>query len=296
MLKDRKIKKCIALEKYQTNDIRIWKERINVNSESILLVLGSRIHLTFECSEEYKKKVRDIFENFQQNDDFHYENDTYIYMNQEKIEVQLNNTRKTFSGYLKTDIYPIMYSIVYELARSNGGVGVHSVAVEKKNKVILIFGDYGVGKSTLALSFEKMGWNIISTDQTIIKKKSNQLQIISGSKYMKYKDKCLYYKGVSQRENRINMIVGIKGLANNGEVNVFHNTRSISRVLWDHCVWPWNTLICGYSMINDFKKNENMEAIKKVLSDVNTPLYYVRGDSDGVRDMLIELNDRIIKS
>ena len=235
----------------------------------------------------------DIFNSFQGATECFQEKKIYISMDKEKIEVKFMDSYTTFYNYLGTDIYPIMYSIIYELAREAGGLGIHSVAVEKNDRVILIIGDYGVGKSTLALSFEEKGWNIISTDQTIIKICDNQLQFMAGSKYMKYNDTFLYYNGKKNSSNKIYMMVGIKGLAKNGNVNICQNTRSLLRVLWEHCVWPWNTLICGYNIINDFKKNENMESIKKIICNVNTPLYYVRGDSDGVRDTLIELVDKL---
>ncbi len=267
-------------------------ERVN-NVKRIITVFGTRVHLALECAEENKQKVIDIFMNFNEDIEDFQDKNIYIFMDKEKIEIKSADNYKSFYDYLGTDIYPIMYSIVYELARAEGGLGVHSVAVEKNGRVILIFGDYGVGKSTLALSFEEKGWEIISTDQTIIKKCDNKLQVMAGSKYMKYNDKCLIYNGKNNCAREIYMMVGIKGLAQNGAIDVSRNTRNLLRVLWEYCVWPWNTLICGFNSINDLKKDENMESVKKILCNINIPLYYVRGDSDGVRDMLIELSDKM---
>ncbi len=258
--------------------------------ERILTIFKTKVYLSFCCSEEYEKKTLMILNNFICGNDIIVKKSMYITMDNRTIEIKMEDNCFEFEDFLETDIYPIFYSVVYELAREDGGIGIHSVAVEKEGKVILIYGDFGVGKSTLALSFAERGWDIISTDQTVIKKINNQLQIEAGSKYMKYNGEYMLFKGLSHKSSTIHMIIGIKGLARNGKVDICKNNRSLSRVLWQHCVWPWNTLICGYSLTNDFRKKGNLESVKSVLNNVKIPLYYVRGDVDGVRDALIALD------
>jgi serine kinase of HPr protein (carbohydrate metabolism regulator) len=57
---------------------------------------------------------------------------------------------------LKTDLYIILNYITYNAFINNNRCGIHSTIVAKDNFAILILGGFGVGKTTLALEFEKL--------------------------------------------------------------------------------------------------------------------------------------------
>ena len=260
-----------------------------VKKDRIYIIFRTIINITFACKENYEKKIIRILEGFDSKPEVLISKRICINVENRKISIKENANIIVFENVLETDIYPILYSVIYDLAREEEGVGIHSAAVEKEGKVILIFGDYGIGKSTLALSFAQKGWNIISTDQTVIKRVGNQLQIVKGSKYMKYNESDSFYENDNYLSSTISMLIGVKGLSEKGKVSILKNERCILRVLWEHCIWPWNTLICGYSMINNYKKAKQIELIKKTLNNIEVPLLFVRGDADEVRDNIISI-------
>lgn len=97
----------------------------------------------------------------------------------------------------------IIYSARYLLEKQwgeNGKATCHSACVEKDGKAILILGNEGAGKTSIALNLcMRYGYNLISNDQTIIGKQDDILMAFGGTKFIS-----LRYTSV--KENMPNLI------------------------------------------------------------------------------------------
>lgn len=82
----------------------------------------------------------------------------------------------------------IIYSSRYLLEKQWGEKGkttCHSACVEKDGKAVLILGNEGAGKTSVALNLcMKYGYSLISNDQTIIGKENGVLKAFGGTKFI----------------------------------------------------------------------------------------------------------------
>ena len=74
----------------------------------------------------------------------------------DSVEINLKGTYKILKNrIIKTDIYPIINNIIAYLINDENNILMHSIVVSKQGKGVLIVGEFGQGKSTLAKEFEK---------------------------------------------------------------------------------------------------------------------------------------------
>ena len=57
------------------------------------------------------------------------------------------------------------------------------------------------------------------------------------------------------------------------------------RDLWDSFYWPWNTLICDYSCMNNYYSNENCTYIIRKIKEIELKdIYTIRGDARAIAE------------
>lgn len=173
-----------------------------------------------ECAiDEYKSIVFDKFDMFEKSikrDNKKHYNKLIINNNYTKIVI--NNKKKIINGKIeKTDLYPIIYNTVARLINDEKNVLIHSTVISKGDKGFLLLGNFGQGKSTLALYARKNDFEINSADQTWISIKKNKLIMEKGSKFLFYNDEkiMLDEKNITKKIN-IKSIVLLYGLCDNG--------------------------------------------------------------------------------
>lgn len=190
------------------------------------------------------------------------------------------NIVRRYSDFMPTDVYPFLYSIIYDAARRVNIIGMHSAVIEKNDVAIGICGGFGAGKSTLALEFAKNGWNIISSDQSFYKIDDGKVFFQTGTVYMKYNDEEYFLPKVTNSHYEIDKMIVIKGVAENGDLKVDElSSQRLHRELWNELIWPWSTLICNYSRIEDYNVEINQRHVIDFLNRINVNADLVRGDS-----------------
>ncbi len=153
-----------------------------------------------QCNISTDKKIKFFFEknkdfivfqnlkidNFDENIEYN-----LIYKNCLKGEECINCDEKTI--YIRypqemLDEQNIAYASRYLIERQfaqNGMFTCHSACVEKDGKAILLLGDAGAGKTSVAVNLcVNHGFNLISNDQTVIGVDENQIIAYGGTKFI----------------------------------------------------------------------------------------------------------------
>ena len=259
-----------------------------MKKKNIFIIFETKIEIIYTDGLLYKARLNRIFSDFKDKSAIKYRKIVKLQVGCNKIIINKEGKSLVLTDVMMTDIYPIAFSVIYDAAKEKNFCGIHASAVKKGKKVFLICGGFGVGKSTLALAFERRGWKILSTDQTIISEKNGQIQIIRGSKYMKFNDNVYWTKSIEQKPYEVSGVLLVYGLAKEGRTDICKIKNGIPRLLWERCVWPWNTLICRYGLTNIYEKENNLQHIIAKLNNVQTLTYSIRGDAEMIVNILEE--------
>ncbi len=191
-------------------------------------------------------------------------------------------------NYTFSEIYPIIFSVIYDYFFDIGSIGVHSVLVSNDNNTYLIVGDFGQGKTTLALELEKIGFKILSCDQTEVKYQNGKILAQSGSRLNKISEKFSIIDEFIDAPRTINGIYKVRGLSYQGYPSFNEITDPTRKTfnIWPTLTWPWqNPLISGTT------SNLGWDLIKakcfaacKILS--NLPQVELRGDAKILASMI----------
>lgn len=230
---------------------------------------------------EFEELVYGRFSQFEKIDSMEQKN--YLKIHKEKINININNHKKEIKGtVLKTDLYTIINNILSYIINDENNIYMHSVVVSNKKKGLLILGNFGQGKTTLANEFVKSGFIINSTDQTWLRFENNILEQVLGSRFYFEEGKVKYInKSDSLKKVNINEIIRIVGLCDNGELtinspkNIFSKVKQIS----DYATWSSNSVLFTDD-IELYNINENIKPFLMKLGQI--PLYNVRGDKKEV--------------
>ena len=171
-----------------------------------------------------------------------------------------------------------------------------SAAVLCYNNVgILVVGDFNSGKTTLCLKALDNNIKVLSADQSFLYYLDNKLMLKKGSKYMKISDNDgMYIKGQDYNVI-IKVIINLVGLCDNGIVK-FHlenNKEHLIKSLFKFCTWHSDIPLVTN---NDTILEINRKTIYDWLSNLNIPLYNVRGDSLKIIEKIRHKNKLVRKS
>ena len=215
-------------------------------------------------------------------------NANYIKIYKDKIEININNQVKEIKGkILKTDLYTIINNVISYIINDKENLYLHSVVVSNNNKGILIIGNFGQGKTTLANEFQKYGFTINSTDQTWIEIKDGELRQKVGSRFYIENNEIKYINMDASNKNvKIEKIIRIVALCNNGDIwieepkTLYTKARRIS----DYANWSMISPIFTDD-IEMYKINVNITDFLLQLEKI--PLYEVRGDKEEIVKLYI---------
>ena len=161
----------------------------------------------------------------------------------DSVEINLKGTYKILKNrIIKTDIYPIINNIIAYLINDENNILMHSIVVSKQGKGVLIVGEFGQGKSTLAKEFENNGYEINSTDQTWLEFKNGTIYQKLGSSFDIENGKIKILEQDKNLKNiKIEKIVRIIGLCDNGNtrININNNKYYIIKNLSSFCYWNY---------------------------------------------------------
>ena len=161
----------------------------------------------------------------------------------DSVEINLMGTYKILKNrIIKTDIYPIINNVIAYIINDENNILMHSIVVSKQGKGVLIVGEFGQGKSTLAKEFENNGYEINSTDQTWLEFKNGTIYQKLGSSFDIENGKIKILEQDKNLKNiKIEKIVRIIGLCDNGNttININNNQYYIIKNLSSFCYWNY---------------------------------------------------------
>ncbi len=193
------------------------------------------------CCREFEEYIFKRFSQFDTN--MNKNTNNYLKFNETSVEIKLKGNYKILKNrIIKTDIYPIINNVIAYLINDENNMFMHSMVVSKENKGILIVGEFGQGKSTLAKEFVRNGYEINSTDQTWLKFKENNLYQKLGSIFDIENGKIkILEKKQYKKETKINKIIKIIGLCDDGktQVSINNNKQYIIKDLAPFCYWNY---------------------------------------------------------
>ena len=192
---------------------------------------------------------------------------------------------------VKTDLYVIINNILSLLINDENNIYMHSVVVSGSQGGVLIVGDFGQGKTTLAREFQKNGYKINSTDQTWLYYEQNHIKLKRGSKFYMNNSDIFYIDDLDVMKNvEIRKIIKIAGICDNGKTdiilqdNYYHKLKQLAV----YCNWSSITPLfsCDDSLFRVDKYTKlflnNMKCI---------PMYIVRGNRKEIVKILMEIEN-----
>lgn len=196
-----------------------------------------------EVINEIKEYDELIYGRFSQFKTINRETDNLLKFSNENIEININDNYKILKNrVVKTDIYVIINNVIAYLLDDKHNTFIHATVVSKDNKGILITGDFGQGKTTLAEEFENGGYEINSSDQTWLKIKENKLYQKLGSRFDINNGRIRMLDEVkTNKVIEIERILKIQGLCDNGEIlykeidNEYYKVKNLS----SFCNWSY---------------------------------------------------------
>ena len=212
--------------------------------------------------------------------------DDYLIINYNQTVFKINNKENIIHGKIKhTDLYQLINNIISNIINDDNNIYIHSAVIFKKNKGILLLGDFHSGKSTICLESRKNNYEILSADQSWLTYEK-ELWLHKGSKYLSYKDN----QEIINEENKkckIDAIFVIKGVFDDGNFEIYlenEKYRGIKNIS-KYCTWSINNVL----MTDDFELNVNRKAIHKFISKINVPIYYVFGNKHDIIKKMEEI-------
>lgn len=179
-------------------------------------------YLNINCEiKEYIENINNHMETFDRTNNYITQNTVNITEN--FTYIKLDKFEKYIKGkIIKTDIYQILNNVIAMIVNKNNYILIHSCVISKGDRGILLLGDFGAGKTTLAIESEKYGFVINSADQSILRiNEQNNLELVLGSKYMKYDTSFrILDKGLTRERIIINDVFFLVGICDYGESSI----------------------------------------------------------------------------
>lgn len=230
---------------------------------------------------EYDDIIKGRFSQFEINNNV--KADNYIKFNENNIEIKINNRQKKLNGrIIKTDIYPIINNCISYIINDVQNMFMHAVVVSKGENGILILGNFGQGKTTLAKEFVKNGFELNSTDQTWVRIKNNYLYNELGSTFDIVEGKIEYNNNFNKKV-KITKIIRIVGLCNKGDTNIIINNNKFYNIknLAQFCNWNY-TMPIFTDDIELYNTNIYVKQFLNNLTDLSLDILDVRGNKEEI--------------
>lgn len=235
--------------------------------------------------QEFEEIIYGRFSQFEKVKDKKAEN--YLKFTNEGVEIKINKQEKFIKGkIIKTDIYVVINNVISLIINDENNIYIHSVVISNSKHGILIVGNFGQGKTTLANEFLKYGYKINSTDQTWLKIENYELRLVLGSRFYFEDKKIKFIEEMDSKEKvKINKIIRIVGLCDNGIPLIEEQTKGIYKIkqISDYCNWTNITPI----FTDDIDLYDVRKYTKNFLSKIfEITFYNVRGDKQEISKRL----------
>ena len=256
--------------------------------------------MIYEINGEYIEVINEIneldkyiFGRFSQfKEERKYKVDNFLKFKKDSVEIKLKNKYKVLHNQIiKTDLYTIINNVIAYLINDEKNIFIHGTIISKKGKGILIVGNFGEGKSTLAEEYKENGYEINSTDQSWIQIEDNNAYLKRGSRF-DIKDGNIFFinKKNINKKIRIEKVLRLVGVCDNGDVsysennNKYHNIKNLSYF----CSWNYFLPIFTDD-VELYDTNKNVKEFLKNFLNLGIKVIDVRGDK---RLILKEIGDK----
>ncbi len=206
-----------------------------------------------------------------------------LVIDKNKIVITKDNEKLELNIVVNSrELYQIFYFFIYYVFTSLSTSFIHSTVVSNGSKACLILGTFGAGKTTLSLDLREEGMEINSADHTLIEIRNNALYATFGTMRVKYQDATEYLPLENiNKPLKIDKVVFLIGVGEKGKVvssKIADPIRKMKKI-WNSIIWVYTNPLQNFSnaFLNCIKK-EQTEFIKNV-SNLDCPLYVLRGDS-----------------
>lgn len=207
--------------------------------------------------------------------------------------IKTNNKIEKFDIELTTrDLYQIFYIFVALVVRQNQtSFLTHASVASKNDEGILIIGDYASGKTTLANTFEKEGYEVNAADRTVCSLENGVLYNLEGTRKVVSGDKTIFLdENITSKKVTIKTIIFLDGISDNGDLKLIEmvdKTRIKKKLFYGMT----NVFFAPLENVNECMFKLVDEGFYQICKDViNTNLNFiaVRGDADKIVKSLIK--------
>ena len=154
-------------------------------------------------------------------------------------KVKIFNKTKKIPSITKSDLYYILFNALANAINNNSEILAHSAVIQRDSKAILLLGDFGSGKTTLARLAQKYDYKIISTDQTWLKIENNQLLFKCGTHFESIRNGEIRSLEIENNRTIISQIILTKSIVEDAKYFevIYDNTEQIKKRIYQSFAW-----------------------------------------------------------
>lgn len=255
----------------------------------IYLIENKYLSIIFD--DEYKDLVLDrmiSFQNCKSN-----EIDATLKITSKELSFKLND-KQIYKYSIKVnpnDLFSIINNAISYLCDTDYKIYIHSCVVSNGKDGCLVLGDFGSGKTTLALECKKNGMEINSADQTFLELNNDRIIMTKGSKNLVFQNQSeLLSDKETNKHIDIKAIMFCVGLCYNGNVScdVITQERYFVKKMFDRSSFHFKFPLITNNELLPSKYKENIKFIKKIAKNKNIDIFTVRGDPNIISKMIIK--------
>jgi len=206
----------------------------------------------------------------------------HILFTENGLTMNINNEKTSIDKKIEnTDLYQIYNNYLSYLINSNNRLYIHSAVISKNNKGILLLGNFGQGKTTLSCLSQEYGYEINSTDHSVIEIINNKLYLKEGSSFVKEKDfkYNIAYQNTVKNIEIINIVL-LYGLSDNGVLHVSNlEKKYITKRLYQFSAWHIDTPLKTDFNIKLFDSKNKIVKFLNKLENLNIDINIIRGNN-----------------
>lgn len=223
------------------------------------------------------------------------ETENILTITKSSFNIQIKDRIENFDIELTVrDLYQIFYIFIALVVRQNNtSFLTHASVASKEDNGILIIGDYASGKTTLANTFEKEGYEVNAADRTVCSLEDGKLYNLEGTRKVVSNNQTTFLdEKITSKKVQIKTILFLDGISDNGDLKLTQlvDKTRIKKKLFYGMI---NVFFAPLENVNEcmFRLvNEGFYQICKDVINANLNFIAVRGDANKIVQSLMNKN------
>ena len=201
--------------------------------------------------------------------------------------INIFNKTKKIPSITKSDLYYILFNALSNIINNNSEILVHSAVIQKNSKAVLLLGDFGSGKTTLAELSQNYGYKIISTDQTWLKIENNQLKLKYGTHFEFMRNGKIRHLEINNLNTTISQIILTKAVIKGAKYfeTIYYNSEQIKKRIYHSFGWSASTPIGKHGIFLPINTQSINIFVDKLIS-LNIPFKEVWGYKNIIKHLI----------